>query len=260
MGRLLRQGTDLGALGFSTDQVVGNPGPGGTALPGQICGEDELLQLAAVLGEGPGPGLFTMANAALLQGQKERIDDLAWHQRLAAASGRPVVVGPIFDSTDDPGGAAEIMDLALDGAAGRIRRGPPDLHPPLRALDTAGQPRNVGASTADADGGGRTWWRRCRAGTGGRSRGPGRSCVVKGRPCRRTPSSTGAGTMCACATRIRRTSRARTSTPSVPSGTAIRSTCCSIWLWRTTSRPRWLPSCGTATTTRWHAWSLTRPP
>ena len=70
MGRLLRQGTDLGALGFSTDQVVGNPGPGGTALPGQICGEDELLQLAAVLGEGPGPGLFTMANAALLQGQK----------------------------------------------------------------------------------------------------------------------------------------------------------------------------------------------
>jgi N-acyl-D-amino-acid deacylase len=115
MGRLLRQGTELGALGFSTDQVVGNPGPGGTALPGQICGEDELLQLAAVLGEGPGPGLFTMANAALLQGQKERIDDLGWHQRLAAASGRPVVVGPIFDSTDDPGGAAEIMDLALEG-------------------------------------------------------------------------------------------------------------------------------------------------
>ncbi len=115
MGRLLRQGTDLGALGFSTDQVVGNPGPGGTALPGQICGEDELLQLAAVLGEGPGPGLFTMANAALLQGRKEKIDDLAWHQRLAAASGRPVVVGPIFDSTDDPGGAAEIMDLALAG-------------------------------------------------------------------------------------------------------------------------------------------------
>jgi N-acyl-D-amino-acid deacylase len=115
MGRLLRQGMELGALGFSTDQVVGNPGPGGTALPGQVCGDDELLALAGVLGQGPGPGLFTMANAALLLGREERVADLAWHQRLAAASGRPVVVGPIFDSTDDPGGACVIMDLALAG-------------------------------------------------------------------------------------------------------------------------------------------------
>jgi N-acyl-D-amino-acid deacylase len=115
MGDLLRQGLELGALGFSTDQVVGNPGPGGTALPGQICGEEELLGFAAVLGQGPGPGLFTMANAALLQGRDERVADLGWHQRLAEASGHPVVVGPIFDSTEDPGGACVIMDLALEG-------------------------------------------------------------------------------------------------------------------------------------------------
>jgi len=121
MGRLLRQGMELGALGFSTDQVVGNPGPGGTALPGQVCGEDELLGLAAVLGQGPGPGLFTMANAALLQGREERIADLAWHQRLATASGRPVVVGPIFDSTEDPGGASVIMDMALAGQRPNVR-------------------------------------------------------------------------------------------------------------------------------------------
>jgi N-acyl-D-amino-acid deacylase len=115
MGRLLREGMKLGALGFSTDQVVGNPGPGGTALPGQVCGEDELLGLAAVLRRGPGPGLFTMANAALLQGREERVADLGWHQRLATTSGRPVVVGPIFDSTEDPGGARVIMDMALEG-------------------------------------------------------------------------------------------------------------------------------------------------
>jgi N-acyl-D-aspartate/D-glutamate deacylase len=115
MGELLRQGMALGALGFSTDQVIGNPGPDGTALPGQVCGEEELLDLAAVLGRGPGPGLFTMANAALLLGRKERVADLEWHRRLAAASGRPVVVGPIFDSSDDPGGACAIMDLALEG-------------------------------------------------------------------------------------------------------------------------------------------------
>ncbi|MGH9074940.1 MAG: N-acyl-D-amino-acid deacylase family protein [Acidimicrobiales bacterium] len=115
MGRLLHQGLELGALGFSTDQVIGNPGPGGTELPGQVCGEEELLALAGVLGQGPGPGLFTMANAALLQGRAERVADLGWHQRLAEASGRPVVVGPVFGSHDDPGGAVAIMDLVAAG-------------------------------------------------------------------------------------------------------------------------------------------------
>ncbi len=114
MGKLLAEGLALGALGFSTDQVIGNPGPGGTALPGQICGEGELLALARVLGRGPGPGLFTMANAAMLQGRAEREADLAWHEQLATASGRPVVVGPVFDAHDDPGGGLAVMDLTLE--------------------------------------------------------------------------------------------------------------------------------------------------
>lgn len=115
MGALLRRGLELGALGFSTDQVIGNPGPGDTALPGQICDDEELLAIARALGEGPGPGLFTMANAALLQGRAERTADVAWHERLAAASGRPVVVGPVFDAHDDPGGGVAIMDRVLAG-------------------------------------------------------------------------------------------------------------------------------------------------
>jgi len=121
MGRLLFRGLQLGALGFSTDQVIGNPGPGGTALPGQVCGEAELLAMARVLREGPGPGLFTMANAALLQGRAEREADLAWHERLAEASGRDVVVGPVFDSHDDPGGGLAIMDLVLEGRRPGVR-------------------------------------------------------------------------------------------------------------------------------------------
>lgn len=121
MQRLLRQGLDLGAVGFSTDQVVGNPGPDGTALPGQVCAEEELISLARVLGKGPGPGLFTMANAALLLGPSERREDLAWHERLAAASGRPVVVGPVFDSHDDPGVGLEILDLVAAGRRPGVR-------------------------------------------------------------------------------------------------------------------------------------------
>ncbi len=113
MAAILREGLQLGALGFSTDQVVGNPGPGGTSLPGQICGEEELLAMAGVLAEGPGPGLFTMANAAMLQGRSEQATDLAWHEALARRSGRPVVVGPVLDPSNDPGAAVALLDLVL---------------------------------------------------------------------------------------------------------------------------------------------------
>ncbi|MFT4518049.1 MAG: N-acyl-D-amino-acid deacylase [Halioglobus sp.] len=117
MCALLQEGLELGGLGFSTDQVIGNPGPEGSKLPGQICGEEELLHFADVLGQGPGPGLFTMANAALLQGRKEQAADLSWHERLARRSGKPVVVGPVMDPHDDPGAAIAFMDSILERRA-----------------------------------------------------------------------------------------------------------------------------------------------
>ncbi len=118
MAAILRRGLELGALGFSTDQVVGNPGPNGTKLPGQICGDDELLAFAAILGGAPGPGLWTMAPTALLLDRAAREEDQLWHERLAAASGRPVVPGPCLDHPDDPGVAFDILEMA------RSRRSP----------------------------------------------------------------------------------------------------------------------------------------
>jgi N-acyl-D-aspartate/D-glutamate deacylase len=118
MRALLQEGLALGALGFSTDQVRGNPGPGGTRLPGQVASRDELLALAAELARAPGPGLFAMAHAALLEDRAAQEDDLAWHEELATTSERPVVVGPIFDRRDDPGVAVHLLDL------GRARRRP----------------------------------------------------------------------------------------------------------------------------------------
>ncbi len=114
MAELLREGLALGGLGFSTDQVIGNPGPGGDPLPGHVCGEGELLRFAEVLGEGPGPGLFAMANAALLQGRAEQAADLEWHLALARRSGRPVVIGAVLDALEDPGAARALMDLMLE--------------------------------------------------------------------------------------------------------------------------------------------------
>jgi N-acyl-D-amino-acid deacylase len=107
---LVTHALDLGAVGFSTDQVTDNVGPDGTRLPGQVCGDEELLAIAAVLGTGRGPGIFAMAPAALLAADRGvREDDLEWHLRLARASGRPVVVGPMFDTWADPGGGREII-------------------------------------------------------------------------------------------------------------------------------------------------------
>ena len=233
MGRILRQGLELGALGFSTDQVVGNPGPGGTALPGQVCGEDELLALAAVLGAGPGPGLFTMANAALLQGRAERVADLDWHQRLAQASGRPVVVGPIFGSHDDPGGAVAIMDLVLAGAATGRYRGAPDLHPSLRAVDPARQPGPARALPADVDAQQCGPTVRRASARWPPTRPAGTASARRGRSCRRRPSSLGVGSMWVCATPTSPMCRVETWPRCRASETWPPPTCCSTWPWPT---------------------------
>ena len=146
------------------------------------------------------------------------------------------------------------------GATGGQERGAPDLDPPFRAVDPVGQPGHVGAIAAVADGGGAG--RRC-----GRAcvRWPpiprrGRNCAGKGRSCRRTRSSTGAGIMSGCATRTNRAWKGRTWPPSAPNAGSTRPTSCSTWPWPTTSRPRWRRSCATGTTTRWRAWWRTPPP
>jgi len=111
MSALLRRALELGALGFTTDQVIGNVGPRNTRLPGQVCANDELLAFARVLGDTPGPRWFAMAPAALLLDRAAREADQRWHERLAEASGKPVVIGPCFDHFDDPGVGHDIMDL-----------------------------------------------------------------------------------------------------------------------------------------------------
>ncbi len=119
---LVREGLALGAVGFSTDQCIGNYGPGFTTLPGQVCGEDELLAIARVLGDDAGPGLFTMVPASLLQARDDRRDDVGWHLRLAEASRRPVVVGPVFDRWFDLGVGYDLVEetAALSRPGARV--------------------------------------------------------------------------------------------------------------------------------------------
>jgi N-acyl-D-aspartate/D-glutamate deacylase len=114
MVALVERALALGAVGFSTDQVADNVGPSGTRLPGQVCDANELLAIASALGRGAGAGVFAMAHASLLaadRGDRER--DLDWHVALARASGKPVVVGPVFDTWPDPGSGAALAAATI---------------------------------------------------------------------------------------------------------------------------------------------------
>ena len=149
MHELVAEGLRLGALGFSTDQVVGNIGPGNTALPGQVCGDAELLAIARTLGAGPGPGLFTMAPRALLLDREQRLEDLAWHELLAETSGKPVVIGPVFDTFDDPGVGRDLLDAMAAAQAARASSGRPGVAAPVRAVDPARRAGRARARAAD---------------------------------------------------------------------------------------------------------------
>ncbi|MBM3659621.1 MAG: amidohydrolase family protein [Actinobacteria bacterium] len=111
MVALVREGLALGAVGFSTDQCIGNFGPGFEALPGQVCAPGELLAIAATLRDAAGPGVFAMVPPSLNQDRPEREADVDWHLRLAEASGRPVVIGPVFDRWSDLGIGVDMIDL-----------------------------------------------------------------------------------------------------------------------------------------------------
>ena len=87
----------------------------GPPCPGRSAARTSSWRWPPCSGRAPDRACSPWPTPRSCKGREERIADLGWHQRLAAASGRPVVVGPIFDSTEDPGGAFVLMDLALAG-------------------------------------------------------------------------------------------------------------------------------------------------
>ena len=260
MAELVAEGLRLGALGFSTDQVVGNYGPGGGRLPGQVCGDRELLAVARVLGDGSGPGLFTMAPRALLQDRAEREADLGWHLRLAETSHRPVVVGPVFDRWSEPGVGLDLVQLTAE----RSRPGAPVV-PQISTrvfelwtrLDMPGLlvrarcPRCAPRSprvAPKASGGSRPTGRRAvgsvRKPIASNRRSCGRAGGSTWRCGGRPPAPISTGEACA---RSRRSS------------TRTRPTCCSTSRSRTTSRRSSRRAWPTTTTTGSRRWWRTRP-
>ncbi|KUI12159.1 amidohydrolase [Mycobacterium lehmannii] len=95
MARLVQQGIEAGALGFSTSRTLGHRAIDGEPVPGTFAAEDELFGLGRAMAAG-GRAVFELAPQGvagedIIAPKKE----LEWMQRLAAEIDRPISFGMI---------------------------------------------------------------------------------------------------------------------------------------------------------------------
>ena len=118
MARIVRQGIEAGALGFSTSRTIAHMAIDGEPVPGTFAAEDELFGIGRVLGE-LGTGVFELAPAGALGedlAAPER--EMAWMRKLSAAIKRPVTFA-LTQNDHDP----ESWSLMLDLCAQALKEG-----------------------------------------------------------------------------------------------------------------------------------------
>src|SRR5207237_9874662 len=90
MARIVGQGMEAGALGFSTSRTIAHMAIDGEPVPGTFAAEDELFGIGRVLGD-LGTGVFELAPAGALGEDLAAPDrEMARMRKLAAANKRPV--------------------------------------------------------------------------------------------------------------------------------------------------------------------------
>ena len=84
MSRIVREGLEAGALGFSTSRTMLHRAKDGEVVPGTYAEDDELMGIGRALGE-VGHGVFECASDLAPEGK-----ELDWMSRLGKETGRPV--------------------------------------------------------------------------------------------------------------------------------------------------------------------------
>ncbi|MCR9093854.1 MAG: amidohydrolase family protein [bacterium] len=84
MSRLVKEGLEAGALGFSTSRTMLHRAKDGEVVPGTYAEDDELMGIGRALGE-VGHGVFECASDLAPEGK-----ELDWMSRLGKETGRPV--------------------------------------------------------------------------------------------------------------------------------------------------------------------------
>ncbi len=152
MARIVKEGIEAGALGFSTSRTIAHMAIDGEPVPGTFAAEDELFGIGRVLGE-LGRGVFELAPAGALGEDLAAPDrEMSWMRQLSAAIGRPVTFA-LTQNDHDPEAWSRMLDLCADargrgcGGAPASGRTPGDAAarsadvPPVRVLPVVGRRR-----------------------------------------------------------------------------------------------------------------------
>jgi len=116
MARIVREGIEAGALGFSTSRTIAHMAIDGEPVPGTFAAEDELFGIGRVLGE-LGTGVFELAPAGVLGedlAAPER--EMAWMRKLAGEIKRPVSFA-LTQNDRAPDAWRDMLALCTDAAA-----------------------------------------------------------------------------------------------------------------------------------------------
>ena len=116
MARIVREGMEAGALGFSTSRTIAHMAIDGEPVPGTFAAEDELFGIGRVLGE-LGRGVFELAPAGALGEDLAAPDrEMAWMRKLSAAIGRPVTFA-LTQNDHDPDSWRRMLDLCAEAVS-----------------------------------------------------------------------------------------------------------------------------------------------
>src|SRR3954451_23426828 len=115
MREIVLEGLRAGAIGFATSTSPAHNGAGGLPMPSRLADDVELATLVGCLKEA-GHGVFMLT--------KGGHTSMAFLERLAADSGRPVVVAALLDNSTQPDGVfEELRAIGAANARGRAMAG-----------------------------------------------------------------------------------------------------------------------------------------
>jgi len=111
MAKLVREGVEAGALGFSTSRTIVHRAIDGEPVPGTFAAEDELFGIGRALAAA-GTGVFELAPAGIMGEDLAAPDrELDWMVRLAELTGRTVSFG-LLQHDGAPDDWKRLLDLA----------------------------------------------------------------------------------------------------------------------------------------------------
>jgi len=104
MAKIVKEGLEAGALGFSTSRTILHRAKDGEVVPGTYAEDEEVLGIGRMLGE-VGHGVFEVASDLAPEGE-----ELAWMRTLGKETGRPVTFA-CLQSPTDPGQFKRLLEI-----------------------------------------------------------------------------------------------------------------------------------------------------